>query len=73
MSENIKQVAFESRDKLQDIANMLCLVEKSISEIDHDGEDVAVKGSSAILWNVIKQIGEIEAELSRTLKGGHKK
>jgi len=67
----IKEVVFQCRDALGDMSNMLQLVEKTISEIEHEGEDIAIKGSSSILWGVIKKLDNMEKDMSKVLKGGN--
>ena len=69
--QTIKEVVFTSRDKLSDIASMLQLVEKTISEIEHTGEEIALKGSSSVLWSVIEQVNSMEKDMSKVLKGGN--
>jgi len=67
--KTLKEVVFSSRDNLSDMASMLQLVEQTVSNIEHSGEDVAVKGSSSILWSVIEKMAKMEKDMSETLKG----
>lgn len=66
----LKEVVFESRDTLSDISSMLLLVDKTVSEIEHNGEDVAIHGTSSVLWSVVSKIQEMEKKMSEALKGG---
>jgi len=67
----LKELVFQSRDTLADMSSMLRLAEKTISEIEHKGEDVAIKGTSSILWSTIQKLDNMEKEMSKSLKGGN--
>ncbi|MBE0498604.1 MAG: hypothetical protein IBX43_05105 [Campylobacterales bacterium] len=68
MAQTLKEIVFESRDTLVDIENMLMLVEKNISELEVVGEEVTVKGCSAILWSIVTKVKMMECEMGKSLR-----
>jgi hypothetical protein len=66
--QTLKEVVFESRDTLSEMSAMLLLVEKNISELEHQGEEIAIKGCSSVLWSVISKHKELEDNMSKALK-----
>ena len=68
MAQTLKEIVFESRDTLGDIENMLMLVEKNITELEVVGEEVTVKGCSAILWSIVAKVRHMENEMGKSLR-----
>lgn len=66
--KTIREVSFDAVDTLKDVSNMLILVDKCISEVDIQGEEISIRGSSSILWSVVTKLENISNELSKSLK-----
>lgn len=69
MKKRLEEVAFEARDTLGDMANMLCLVEHTISSHEDCAQEAHMKGTSSLLWQIIEMTNKLEKELEKYLKG----
>ncbi len=67
---NLREVAFDGRDTLNDVVSLLLLSEKTVSDMEVEGEEIAVRGTSSLLFSVIEKLKTLDKELSEALKGG---
>jgi len=67
---NLREVAFDGRDTLNDVVSMLLLAEKTVSDMEADGEEIALRGTSSLLFSVIDKMKALDKELNEALKGG---
>ena len=66
----LREAAFEGRDTLNDVVSMLLLTEKTVSDMETEGEEIAVRGTSSVLFMVVEKLETLNKELSEALKGG---
>ena len=68
--KNEREIIFDGNDTISSVIDMLWLVEKNISEIEQKGEDVSIKGSSAVIFCVVDNLKSLQKEFTEILKGG---
>lgn len=63
----LRETVFDARDKLNSLSSMLHLCEQTISEIEHTGDEIKVKGVSSVILTVIESLEAMEKDFQKKL------